>query len=83
MNQIVKKHFTDEYITLCKSADFACYRFYNVQNIWSGEPIYPKKTKWEYRKTPLDAAQQDMSNFKRKERWMELEYIIELTNEAK
>jgi hypothetical protein len=76
-----KKTFTDEYIALCKSADFACYRFYNVQNIWNGEPTYPTKTKWEYRKTPLDAAQQDMSNLNGKKDGWSWEYIIELSNE--
>lgn len=75
-----KKTFTDEYITLCKSADFACYRYYNVQNIWNGEPNYPEKTKWEDRKTPLDAAQIDMSNLNGKKDGWSWEYIIELSN---
>lgn len=75
-----KKTFTDEYIALCKSADFACYRFYNVQNIWNGEPTYPIKTKWENRKTPLDVAQQDMSNLNGKKDGWSWEYIIELSN---
>lgn len=75
-----KKTFTDEYIALCKSANFACYRYYNVQNIWNGEPSYPEKTKWENRKTPLDAAQQDMSNLNGKKDGWSWEYIIELSN---
>ncbi len=75
-----KKTFTDEYIALCKAADFACYRYYNVQNIWNGEPVYPAKTTWENRKTPLDAAQQSMreTNGKR-DAWC-WEYIVELSN---
>lgn len=75
-----KKTFTDEYIALCKAADFACYRYYNLQNIWNGEPVYPAKTTWENRKTPLDAAQQSMreTNGKR-DAWC-WEYIVELSN---
>jgi len=74
------KIFTDEYVALCKAADFACYRFYNVQNIWDGEPPYPAKTTWKNRKTPFDAAQTDMSalNGKRDE-WC-WEYIVKLSN---
>lgn len=54
------KTFTDEFISLCKAADFACYRYYNLQNIWDGEPVYPARTTWAKRKTPLDATQKSM-----------------------
>lgn len=74
------KIFTDEFLNLCKSADFSCYRFYNLQNIWDGEPIYPQKTKWENRKTPKDASQNSMKNLNGKlDAWC-WEYIVELSN---
>ncbi len=72
--------FTDEYINLCKAADFACYRFYNVQNIWGGEPVYPAKTSWDQRKTPLDASQQPMDILNGKRDGWCWEYIIRLAN---
>lgn len=75
-----KKIFTDGYIALCKAADFACYRFYNVQNIWNGEPVYPTKTTWENRKTPLDAAQVNMASINGKRDAWCWEYIVELSN---
>lgn len=75
-----KKTFTDEYIALCKAADFACYRFYNVQNIWNGEPVYPAKTTWDNRKTPLDAAQENMQVINGKRDAWCWEYIVELSN---
>ncbi len=74
------KTFTDEFITLCKAADFACYRFYNVQNIWNGEPEFPTKTTWNRRKTPLDAAQQSLAEINGKRDGWCWEYIIELSN---
>ena len=75
-----KKTFTDEYIALCKAADFACYRFYNVQNIWNGEPVYPAKTTWDNRKTPLDVAQENMQGLNNKRDGWCWEYIVELSN---
>ncbi len=74
------KIFTDEYINLCKSADFACYRFYNVQNIWDGEPTYPAKKTWNSRKTPYDACQHSMSNINGKSDGWCWEYVTELAN---
>jgi len=75
-----EKIFTDEYIRLCKSANFACYRYYTLQNIWGGEPQYPTKMKWENRKTSLDATQVPMGNTNGKmDAWC-YEYIIELAN---
>ena len=50
------KIFTDEYIALLKAADFACYRFYGVQNVWDAEPTYPAVSPWNMRKTPNDAC---------------------------
>ncbi len=49
--------FTDVYVDLCKSADFTCYRYYNVQNIWSGEPVFPITRQWENRKRATYASQ--------------------------
>ncbi len=77
------KVFTDEYIALCRSADFACYRFYNVQNIWDGEPSYPTRTRWEQRKTPRDAAQTSMANSSGKRDGWCWEYIVALSNMLK
>lgn len=74
------KIFTDEFISLCKSADFACYRFYNVQNIWDGEPTFPAKTIWDRRKTPMDAAQQSLAGLNGKRDGWCWEYIVELSN---
>ncbi len=72
--------FTNEFIALCKAADFACYRFYNVQNIWDGEPVFPDITPWEKRKTPLDATQSEMTQLNGKKDGWCWEYIIELAN---
>lgn len=74
------KVFTDEYIELCKAANFACYRFYGVQNIWGGEPEYPEKTEWSERKTPKDASQLSMANMNGKRDGWCWEYIIMLAN---
>ncbi len=74
------KIFTDEYISLLKSADFSCYRFYGVQNIWDGEPTYPKKSKWNNRKTPNDASQSSMKNMNNKSDAWSWDYIIALAN---
>lgn len=75
-----KKIFTDDYISLCKAANFACYRYYTLQNIWGGEPQYPTRMKWEERKTPLDATQVPMGNTNGKMDAWSYEYIIELAN---
>lgn len=72
--------FTNEYISLCKAADFNCYRFYNVQNIWEGEPKYPAKSIWQNRKLPEDASQIDMSKLNGKKDGWCWEYIVALAN---
>lgn len=74
------KTFTDEFICLCKAADFACYRYYNLQNIWNGEPAYPAQTTWEKRKTPFDAAQVSMQSMNGKRDAWCWEYIVDLSN---
>lgn len=74
------KIFTDEFIRLCKAAEFACYRFYNLQNIWDGEPTYPQRTTWQQRKTPLDASQKPLSLLNQKRDGWCWEYVIELAN---
>ena len=75
-----EKTFTDEYLNLCKSANFACYRFYGVQNIWDGEPVYPAKKTWDKRKTPQDASQRTMKSMNGKSDAWCWEYVIELAN---
>ncbi|MFC2131256.1 T9SS type A sorting domain-containing protein [Bacteroidota bacterium] len=75
--------FTDEYIALCKSANFACFRYYTLLNIWGGEPTYPEKTLWDNRKSPLDATQQPMTKTNGKRDAWCWEYIIELANTLK
>lgn len=75
-----EKIFTDEYVELCKEADFKCYRFYDLQNIWQGEPEFPAKTTWERRRTPDDASQQPTYYFGGKRDGWCWEYIIELAN---
>ncbi|MFN8361508.1 MAG: T9SS type A sorting domain-containing protein [Candidatus Kapaibacterium sp.] len=75
-----EKVFTDEYIALCKAANFACYRYYGVQNIWDGEPTYPAKTTWDKRKTPQDASQRTLAGINGKRDGWCWEYIIELAN---
>ncbi len=72
--------FTNEYLALCRAANFQCYRFYNVQNIWDGEPTFPAVTKWENRKTPMDASQRSMSALNGKRDGWCWEYIVELAN---
>lgn len=74
------KIFTDEYITLCQSAEFACYRYYTLQNIWDGEPAFPQTTTWESRKIPSDACQQPMASLNGKRDAWCWEHIIELAN---
>lgn len=75
-----QKIFTDEFIDLCKAADFACYRYYNLQNIWDGEPVYPAKTVWRKRKTPLDASQESMQSINGKRDAWCWDYIVALSN---
>jgi hypothetical protein len=75
-----QKIFTDEFIDLCKAADFACYRYYNLQNIWDGEPVYPAKTVWGKRKTPLDASQKSMQSINGKRDAWCWDYIVALSN---
>lgn len=74
------KIFTDAYINLCKAASFSCYRYYNLQNIWNGEPTFPATTKWSNRKTPRDAAQVDQNSTNGKKDGWCWEYIKELAN---
>jgi len=74
------KIFTDEFLKLCNAADFSCYRFYNLQNIWDGEPTFPKKTTWEMRKTPRDASQKPMTQANGKSDGWSWEYIVQLAN---
>jgi hypothetical protein len=74
------KIFTDEFLNLCKAADFACYRYYNLQNIWDGEPTYPATTQWKNRKTPLDASQQTMKDMNGKRDAWCWDYVVELSN---
>ncbi|MBK6290837.1 MAG: hypothetical protein IPI24_06890 [Ignavibacteria bacterium] len=75
--------FTDAFLKLCAAADFACYRFYNVQNIWDGEPTFPAQTTWHRRKTPDDAAQVSMASLNGKRDGWCWEYIVELGNTLK
>jgi len=74
------KIFTDQYIALCKAANFSCYRFYNVQNIWGGEPIFPAIQVWKQRKTSRDACQISMVNLNGKRDGWCWEYIITFAN---
>lgn len=74
------KIFTDEFIALCKAANFACYRYYNLQNIWDGEPTYPAKTTWQMRKTPNDVSQRTLASINGKRDGWCWEYIIALAN---
>ncbi len=72
--------FTREYLALCRAADFACFRFYNVQNIWDGEPVWPARTTWSMRKMPDDAAQVSMESTNGKRDGWCWEHIVELAN---
>lgn len=74
------KTFTDEFIALCKAANFSCYRYYNLQNIWNAEPTYPNKTSWANRKTRYDATQRPMNSLNGKRDAWSWDYIIELAN---
>jgi hypothetical protein len=78
-----EKIFTDDYISLCKAANFACFRYYTVQNIWGGEPDYPAVTQWNQRKLPTDACQSSMTSINGKRDGWCWEYIIEMANTIK
>lgn len=73
------KVFTDEFLALCKSADFACYRYYGVQNVWDGEPVYPKKTTWAERKPVNYSVQVPVPELGVNDAWS-WENIIALAN---
>lgn len=75
--------FTDVYLELCRAADFACYRYYNVQNIWSGEPTYPATRSWTMRKLPSDASQVPLARLQGNGEGWCWEYIAELANTLK
>jgi hypothetical protein len=77
------KIFNDDYIQLCRAANFACFRYYTVQNIWEGEPTYPAVTQWGQRKLPSDASQSSMESMNGKRDGWCWEYIIELANRIK
>lgn len=77
------KIFTDEYLRLLQAADFVCYRYYAIQNIWGCEPVYPQRTTWQQRKTPRDACQDEMTQLNNKKDGWCWEYIIELANRLK
>ncbi len=72
--------FTDDYIALCRAANFACYRYYTLQNIWEGEPDYPGKTIWDKRRIPADASQNPSGNTNGKLDGWCWEYVIKLAN---
>ena len=74
------KLFTNEFIKLCKSSNFSCYRFYNLQNVWDGEPVYPNVTTWNMRKSPYDASQLSMKNMNGKLDGWCWENMIKLAN---
>ncbi len=72
--------FTNDYLRLLTSANFAAYRFYPVENIWDAEPIFPAVTKWSDRKQPEDASQLTMKSLNGKADGWCWEYIIQLAN---
>jgi hypothetical protein len=72
--------FTNEYINLCKSASFGCYRYYGVSNVWDGVPVYPASTTWNNRKLSTDASQGGMLSVNGKSEGWCWEYIIMLAN---
>jgi hypothetical protein len=72
--------FTTEYINLCKSASFACYRYYNVNNVWEGAVVFPAVSTWGKRKLPSDANQSNMLAINGKVEGWCWEYVIELAN---
>ncbi len=75
--------FTDAFLRLCTTANFECYRFYNVQNSWDGEPTHPTRTTWTQRKRPTSASQRSMAAMTgQRDGWC-WEYIIALANTLK
>jgi hypothetical protein len=72
--------FTTEFINLCKSASFACYRYYTVSNTWDGAVVFPALSKWSNRKLPADANQANMLAMNGKVEGWCWEYIVELAN---
>jgi len=75
--------FTDAFLRLCTAADFECYRFYNVQNVWDGEPVHPAQTLWSQRKLPTSASQRSMvAQTGQRDAWC-WEHIIALANTLK
>jgi hypothetical protein len=74
------KVFTDEYLALCRSADFACYRYYTLQNVWGGEETYPNVRRWSERKLPTHASQAPMTGTSGNREGWSWEYIIRLAN---
>lgn len=72
--------FTTEYLVLCKSASFACYRFYTLNNVWEGAATFPAVSTWANRKLPTDANQGNMMNINGKVEGWCWEYVIELAN---
>jgi hypothetical protein len=72
--------FTNEFINLCKSASFACYRYMPVSNAWFGSETYPAVTTWANRKLPTDAYQVDMQSINGKVEGWSWEHTIELAN---
>ena len=74
-----EKIFTDEYLELCRAANFECYRYYGIQNIWGIEPVFPATLDWNNRKVPEDASQTQMPSIGKLDPWC-WEYIIELAN---
>jgi hypothetical protein len=72
--------FTNEYMNLCKSASFGCYRYYTVSNVWEGVPSYPASTTWSNRKLSTDASQGGMLSLNGKSEGWCWEYIIMLAN---
>ncbi|MGQ0827186.1 MAG: T9SS type A sorting domain-containing protein [Bacteroidota bacterium] len=72
--------FTTEYINLCTSASFACYRYYTVNNVWDGTVVFPAVSTWSNRKLPTDANQANMLAVNGKVEGWCWEYVIELAN---
>ncbi|CAN5538077.1 hypothetical protein BH10BAC6_BH10BAC6_02210 [soil metagenome] len=73
----------DAFLRLCTAANFECYRFYNVQNMWDGEPVHPARTLWSQRKLPTSASQHSMAAITgQRDGWC-WEHIITLANTLK
>ena len=72
--------FTTEYINLCTSASFVCYRYYTLNNVWQGAATFPAVSTWANRKLPTDANQGNMMSVNGKVEGWCWEYVIELAN---